>query len=69
MRKCGGEDLVYCKDGHPHHWILGRGNKPKSLGVCRLCGAEALFTNGYDTDKYTFTMGIKRAINYDEEGG
>jgi len=60
MRKCGGEDLVYCQDGHPHHWILGRAHKPKSLGVCRLCGAVALFANRYETDKYTFTMDSER---------
>ncbi len=34
-----------------HRWILGTVKRNKSLGRCRLCGKERVFTNEF---KWTF---------------
>ena len=31
-----------------HHWLIGMASGPKSVGVCRICGAERLFKNALD---------------------
>jgi hypothetical protein len=33
--------------GCVHHWVIEQPNGPASKGVCKKCGATALFKNGY----------------------
>lgn len=33
--------------GHSHHWLIEEQRSPQSRGICD-CGAERLFSNGWD---------------------
>jgi hypothetical protein len=35
---------------HPHHWRIEEPHGPTSHGVCRHCGAERDFENGWVMD-------------------
>jgi|FLYL01.1.fsa_nt_gi hypothetical protein len=44
-----GEDSVSAPadPAHVHHWIIGGQSGPSSQGVCKICGAEKSFENGF----------------------
>lgn len=49
--------MVIKQDCTAHHWVISIASSRESIGICKLCGEEKLFTNSFDIDDRPISRG------------